>query len=74
MSGIDREQVPLICHITREMAAFVNCEPQDLVLIENASAGTSTVLRSLQFGPGDTILTLSLGYGNVCQDLMLDLL
>lgn len=63
LRAIDRELVPILCHVLREMAEFVRCEPQDLILIENASAGIGTILKSLTFTPEDKIVTLSLGYG-----------
>lgn len=59
----DRELLPLLCHVIRESADFVGCQPQDLVLVETVSWGINTILRSLKFQPGDAILTLSLGYG-----------
>lgn len=59
----DRELLPLLCHVIRECADFICCEPRDLVLVETATWGINTILRSLKFQPGDIILTLSLGYG-----------
>ena len=38
------------------LSAFVNAEPSTLVFVQNASAGVSTVFRSLRFEPGDEIL------------------
>lgn len=44
------------------VANLVGCDHQDLVLVPNATTGTNTVLRSLQFGPGDALLTFSTSY------------
>jgi isopenicillin-N epimerase len=38
------------------IADFVNCDADDLALIENATTGVNTILRSLEFSPGDEIL------------------
>jgi isopenicillin-N epimerase len=39
-----------------ELAPFVGTEPDRLAFVENATAGTNAVLRSLDFEPGDEIL------------------
>jgi isopenicillin-N epimerase len=44
------------------LAGFVGVDPADLVLVENATAGVNSVLRSLAFAPGDEILATGLGY------------
>lgn len=63
LRAIDRELMPLLCHVTRETAEYVGCDAQDLVLIENATSGINIILKSLKLTPADSILTLSLGYG-----------
>ena len=41
-----------------ELAAFVNCSPDDLTLIPNVTHGVTTVLRSLMLpSPGEILLT-----------------
>jgi isopenicillin-N epimerase len=39
------------------LAAFVGADPADLVFVPNATAGVNAVLRSLDFGPDDELLT-----------------
>jgi isopenicillin-N epimerase len=40
-----------------EVAAFLRADPEGTVVVPNATAGVSTVLRSLRFRPGDELLT-----------------
>jgi isopenicillin-N epimerase len=47
------------------LAPFVGARAQDLVFVENATAGMNAVLRSLSFQPADEILLTSLSYGAV---------
>ena len=47
------------------LAAFVGARAEDLVFVENATAGCNTVLRSLVFAPGDEILVTNHGYAAV---------
>lgn len=49
--------------VTRRLARFVNSPYTDLVLIPNATTGTSTVLRSFDLQPGDQVLMLNVTYG-----------
>ena len=47
------------------VAPFVGVAPDRLAFVENASAGTATVLRSLDFAPGDEIVVTDHGYNAV---------
>jgi len=67
LRAVDREMVPLLCHVKRKMAEYIKCDATDVFLTENCSAGINTILRSLEFGEGDAILTLSLGYGKLVE-------
>lgn len=49
------------------LAAHLNGRGEDLVFVENATAGCNAVLRSLDLGPGDEILMTSLAYGAVAK-------
>jgi len=61
----DRELMPHLVYITKKLAKFVDCDARDLVLINNATFGTNSVLTSLSFKPGDVILTFNVTYGAV---------
>jgi len=47
------------------VAAFVGAAPDDLVFVDNITAGANAVLRSFPLQPGDEVLVTSLGYGGV---------
>jgi len=53
----------------RHMAAFVSANTDDVVFVQNASAGFNTIIRSLDFKHGDTILVTSLGYDAVSNTI-----
>ncbi len=56
--------------VAREaLCEVVDCDPQDLVFVRNATEGVNTVLRSLQFAPGDELLTIDHEY-NATQNAM----
>ncbi|KAF9291623.1 hypothetical protein BGZ68_003239 [Mortierella alpina] len=47
------------------LGEFLNCDKDELALVQNTTVGVNTVLRSMQFQPGDRILQLSTGYVSV---------
>ncbi|KAG0018906.1 hypothetical protein BGZ81_010028 [Podila clonocystis] len=51
--------------IRRELGEFINCDPDSLALVQNTTVGVNTILRSIEFVPGDRILQLSTGYVSV---------
>ena len=51
--------------VAAQLASFVNAKPDDIALVENASAGTQAVLRSVKLAPGDRIMVTSHGYNAV---------
>lgn len=51
------------------VAAFVGCNPDDLAFVHNATMGVNTILRSLDFAPGDEIVTSAHEY-NACNNVI----
>jgi len=61
---IDRELLPLLVYVTRQVAAFVNAPAQNVVLLSNVTTGLNSIIRSFPLKPGDRMMSLSLGYGS----------
>lgn len=51
--------------VAAQLASFVNAKPDDIALVENSSAGTQAVLRSVKLSPGERIMVTSHGYNAV---------
>ena len=51
------------------IAGFLGTDPADLVFVTNATTAVNSVVRSLDFNPGDEILTTSLDY-NACRNVL----
>ena len=47
------------------VAEFVGVASEDLMFVDNITAGANAVLRSFPFAPGDEIAVTNLGYGGV---------
>ncbi|WP_141620738.1 aminotransferase class V-fold PLP-dependent enzyme [Myxococcus sp. AB036A] len=54
---LHREIEPLLDDARAALATFLDADADDLGFVPNATAGVSTVLRSLRFAPGDELLT-----------------
>ncbi len=51
------------------MAGLIGARPENLVFVQNATAGVNTVLRSLTFQPGDELLVTDQEY-NACRNAL----
>jgi hypothetical protein len=49
--------------VRQRLADYINADVDDVVLIENASAGVNGVLRSWPWRAGDKVLYFSTAYG-----------
>jgi isopenicillin-N epimerase len=67
MEFLLRRAQPLVDHSRRLLCDLVGAETEDLVFVQNATAGVNAVLRSLSFQPGDEILTTAHDY-NACRN------
>lgn len=65
LTFIDRELFPHVVRVTREIAGFMSCRPQDVVFVPNATTGLNTVIKSIQLGASDSVYMLNIGYGSV---------
>ncbi len=63
------ELEPLWDEARRVLAEFVGAPANDIVFLPNATTAVSTVLRSLDFAPGDEILTTNHEY-NACRNAL----
>jgi isopenicillin-N epimerase len=66
---LGRELEKLLDEARGALASFVGADPDDLAFVPNASAGVSTVVRSLDLRPGDELLTTTHAY-NACHNAL----
>ena len=64
-----RELEPLLDAARNRLADFVVARAADLAFVTNATTGVNAVLRSLDFQPGDELLTTNHGY-NACTNVL----
>jgi isopenicillin-N epimerase len=63
------EYQPRLDASRKALADFLGAATEDLVLVENATAGVNAVLRSLHLAPGDELLTTGHAY-NACRNTL----
>ncbi|KAL4232793.1 hypothetical protein ACF0H5_007479 [Mactra antiquata] len=61
----DRELLPHLVYVTRRIAKFINSDPKDIILVENATTALNTVIQNIPLNTGDVVFTLSITYGAV---------
>src|SRR5437764_385208 len=64
-----RELPPLLDEARAAVGRFVGADPDDLAFVPNATTGVNAVLRSLDFAPGDELLTTDQAY-NACKNTL----
>ena len=65
--GGRRERPTLMREAAAVVARFVGAQADDLVFVDNATAGANAVLRSLPLEAGDEVLVTDFGYGAVTK-------
>ena len=64
-----RKMTPLVDESRGALAALIGADPADVVFVQNATAGVNSVIRSLDFRPGDEILVTAHDY-NACRNVI----
>ena len=64
-----RKMTPLVDESRDALAELIGADPADVVFVQNATAGVNSVLRSLDFRPGDEILVTDHDY-NACRNVI----
>ena len=62
-----RKLTPLLDESRNALSKLVGADPADVVFVQNATAGVNSVMRSLDFRPGDEILVTAHDY-NACRN------
>ncbi|KAH9525057.1 hypothetical protein Btru_000218 [Bulinus truncatus] len=61
----DRQLLPFLVHVCRRLASYIGCDHNDLVLVNNATFATNSVLSSFPLDANDVVLTFNVTYGAV---------
>ena len=64
-----RKMPPLVDESRDAIARLIGADPADIVFVQNATAGVNSVIRSLEFRPGDEILVTAHDY-NACRNVI----
>ncbi len=64
-----RKMTPLVDESREAIARLIGADPADVVFVQNATAGVNSVMRSLEFRPGDEILVTAHDY-NACRNVI----
>ena len=64
-TGAGRREPILMRQAAADVAAFVGARPEDLVFIDNTTAGVNAVMQSLPFQRGDEIVLTDQIYGGI---------
>ena len=64
-----RKMPPLVDESRDALARLIGADPADVVFVQNATAGVNSVIRSLEFRPGDEILVTAHDY-NACRNVI----
>ncbi|MGB1239247.1 MAG: aminotransferase class V-fold PLP-dependent enzyme [Pseudomonadales bacterium] len=59
-----KDQAQAIAAIYTSVAALINAEAEEIALVENATVGWTSAFQSIDFKPGDKILTAQCEYGS----------
>ena len=66
---LDRDLEERLDSVRGTLATFLGAHPDDLAAVPNATSGVNTVVRSLDFLPGDELLTTDHAY-NACANAL----
>ena len=64
-----RKMPALVDESRKALARLIGADPADVVFVQNATAGVNSVIRSLDFRPGDEILVTAHDY-NACRNVI----
>lgn len=67
---LDRQGPELLAHLKKVTGRFVGADPDDLAFVSNATEAVNAVLRSLDLGPGDEVLTTNHAYPGIRNTLI----
>ena len=65
----DRDLEGFLDSVRATLGAMLGADPDDLAAVPNATSGVNTVVRSLDFSPGDELLTTDHAY-NACENAL----